>query len=274
MTRESRKDQLPRSFGRWPRSRVRLLSRGVIVVVLGLHFGGLLLVPATWAGWAADLLFRTWLAFVGTVMAHEAVHGLVGATKRGNAVWGRLALLPCLVPYTNFRGTHLLHHRHTNEPGRDPDLFLKTSRKWQLPFRAVAMPHQWFFWLRGKRALPPGHLRDIALSYLGIAACYLPVALVAGPTRVVLGTLPVCVLVSLLLWIPFAHLTHEGYSTGAAATRSHSYYGRLAFWFSFGLSMHREHHAKPHLAWIELRRFVQRDPERRVLPRREIRRAA
>ena len=106
------------------------------------------------------------------------------------------------------------------------------------------MPHQWFFWLR-RRGLPSGHLADLVRNYLGIAVCYLPVALVVGPGRVLLGMLPVCALVSLLLWIPFAHGTHEGFSTGDPRARSHNYYGRLAYWFSFGLSMHREHHQRP-----------------------------
>lgn len=261
----------PEPIRRIPARRMRLLSRAVILVVVAAGFGGLLVVPTTWYGWTADILLRTWLAFLGTVLAHEAVHGLVGATRRGNALWGRIALLPCMVPFTNFRGTHLLHHRHTNETGRDPDLFLRPRRLWHLPFRAVAMPHQWFFWLRRRGGLSPGHARDLAWNYLAIAACYLPAALVVGPERLILGMAPVCVLTSLLLWIPFAHLTHEGYSTGAAEERSHSYYGRLAYWFSLGLSMHREHHLRPHLSWLELRQFVKADPRRRFLPRREVR---
>ena len=267
-------EQSPKAaLRRWPARRVRLLSRGVILLAVGLNFGGLLLVPDTWIGWTADILLRSWLAFVCAVMAHEGVHGLLGASRRTNTLWGRIALLPLLVPYANFRATHLFHHRHTNEPARDPDLFLKTTRKWQLPFRAVAMPHQWFFWLR-RRGLPSGHLADLVRNYLGIAVCYLPVALVVGPGRVLLGTLPVCALVSLLLWIPFAHGTHEGFSTGDPRARSHNYYGRLAYWFSFGLSMHREHHQRPHLAWIELRQFVARDPDRRLVPRRQVWREA
>lgn len=255
---------------RWPARRVHLLSRAVILAVVVLSFAGLLNVPATWWGWTVDIVLRSWLAFIGTVMAHEGVHGLLGRTRRVNALWGRLALLPVLVPFTDFRGTHLQHHRHTNEPGKDPDLFLDTPHRWQLPFRALAMPHQWFFWIRRRGGLPPGHARDLALNYLAISACCFAVAWLVGPWRVLLGTLPVCVLVALVLWIPFAHLTHQGYSTGDPAGRSHNYFGKLAYWFSFGLSMHREHHLRPQLAWIELHQLVEPDPERRRLPRRDI----
>jgi fatty acid desaturase len=255
---------------RWPAHRVHRLSRAVILVLVSVSFAGLLAAPATWWGWTLDLLARSWLAFIGAVMAHEGVHGQLGRTLGANAWWGRLALLPVLVPFTNFRGTHLQHHRHTNEPGKDPDLFLKTPHRWELPLRALAMPHQWFFWMRRRGELPSGHTRDLVLNYLAIAACYLPVAILAGPWRIVTGVLPVCVLVSFVLWIPFAHLTHQGYSTGDPAARSHNYFGRLAYWFSFGLSMHREHHLRPHLAWVELYQLVQTDPRRRWMPRREI----
>ena len=259
---------------RIPARRARLWSRAVIVFVVGTSFAGLLVAPSTWAGWTLEVLIRTWLAFIGTVMAHEGVHGLLGASRRENAWWGRIALLPVLVPWTNFRNTHLFHHRYTNEPGRDPDSFLDTEHRWQLPLRAVAMPHQWFFWLRRRGGLPAGLVRDLAVNYLGIFACYGALGFLVGPWRVVTGVLPVCVLVSLILWIPFAWLTHESYSTGSAESRSHNYFGRLAYWFSFGLSMHREHHLRPHLSWIELRQFVAPDPERRVLPRRDVWRPA
>ena len=71
---------------------------------------------------------------------------------------------------------------------------------------------------------------------------------------------PPLVLVSLLLWYPFAVQTHEGFSTGAAEERSHNYYGRFMFWFSLGLSIHRQHHLQPKLAWIELRPYVEAAP--------------
>ena len=83
---------------------------------------------------------------------------------------------------------------------------------------------------------------------------------------------PTLILVSLLLWIPFAYKTHEGFSTATQETRSHDYYGHLMFWFSLGLSLHRVHHMRPNFAWIELRQFVRKDPVRcfRLFPQRDI----
>jgi len=83
---------------------------------------------------------------------------------------------------------------------------------------------------------------------------------------------PPLILVSLLLWYPFAVQTHEGFSTGSAIERSHNYYGRFMYWFSLGLSMHRAHHLQPALSWIELRPFVQPTPPglSRWRPQRDI----
>ena len=228
-------------------------------------------------GWAyvADVLVRSYLAFVGTVMAHEGSHGLLGRSRAANMWWGRLALIPSMVPFTNFRRTHLLHHRHTNLEGQDPDHFIKpgADREWELPLRAIAMPHHWFFWLRHRDSVDRAHVRELILNYLGIVLVYLPILLSVGAFRLVSGMVPLLVLVSLLLWYPFAFKTHEGFSTGSAESRSHNYYGRFMYWFSFGLSMHRTHHMRPYLTWIELLRFVERGPERAVslVPRRDIR---
>ena len=46
-----------------------------------------------------------------------------------------------MVPYTNFRRTHLLHHRFTNLEDKDPDHFVKPRRDWELPLRAIGKPH-------------------------------------------------------------------------------------------------------------------------------------
>jgi ring-1,2-phenylacetyl-CoA epoxidase subunit PaaE len=231
--------------------------------------------PETPLAYAIDIIFRSWVTFLGTVMAHEGTHGHLGRSKTANFWWGRLALIPTLVPFTNFCKTHHLHHLHTNIPDRDPDHFMNARRAWELPFRALAMPHQWFFWLRRRGRIRRSDVAELLLNYMGIFAVYAVVALVVGVPRVLAGVLPALAIVSILLWYPFAFKTHEGFSTGSDEERSHNYYGAFMYWFSLGLSMHREHHLKPGLTWVELRPLVARSPERswrRFLPKRDIRR--
>jgi len=113
---------------------------------------------------------------------------------------------------------------------------------------------------------------ELILNYLGIILVFSVVLVFAGAARLFWGMVPPLILVSLLLWYPFAVQTHEGFSTGSAIERSHNYYGRFMYWFSLGLSMHRAHHLQPALSWIELRPFVQPTPPglSRWRPQRDI----
>ncbi len=253
--------------------RTYLVSRSIVCLVVGGALGSLVWIPGSPFLYGIDILLRTWLVFLGTVMAHEGVHGHLGATKRANFGWGMVALIPSLVPFTNFRRTHHLHHAHTNDPDRDPDIFMQPGNAIEIVMRAVAMPHQWYFWLKRRNLLDRKHRRELVLNYAIIAAAFGFLVAWVGPERVAWGMAPVLVLVSVLLWYPFALKTHEGHSLGAAETRSHDYYGHLMYWLSLGLSMHRVHHEKPQLSWIELRSFVQPAPRGSwggLIPRRDI----
>jgi fatty acid desaturase len=257
----------------WTRPSIFRLSRVVICAIVIGALAPLFWHPANTIEYVIDVFLRSWITFLGTVMAHEGTHGHLGRTKAANFWWGRLALLPTMVPFTNFCKTHNLHHAHTNIPDRDPDHFMNAKHAWELPLRALAMPHQWFFWLKKRDRLKRRDIVDLALNYVGILSVFGVIAWITGISRVVLGVGPALVIVSMVLWYPFAFKTHEGFSTGHADARSHNYYGKFMYWFSFGLSMHREHHLRPGLAWIELHELVEEVPDRswrRFLPRRDI----
>jgi len=266
--RAIRRPQLPSS---WQRPQIYYLSRTIICFVVALSIVTLFIPIRNPIVVIVDIIVRTYLIFLGTVMAHESVHGHLGRTKATNFWWGRVALIPSMVPFTNFRRTHQLHHAHTNLPDEDPDHFMKSRNLMELALRAIAMPHHWFFWLRKRGRLKRDDLLELFLNYLGIAVVYTPILVLVGPYRLLLGMVPSLILVSLLLWYPFAVQTHEGFSTGSAEARSHNYYGRIMYWFSLGLSMHREHHLQPKLSWIELRSYVEEAPSRWSIFARDIR---
>jgi fatty acid desaturase len=254
------------------RSQIYRLSRTIIFLTVLLSLGTLFIPLSSPLLLLLDILLRTYLIFVGTVMAHESVHGHLGRTRSANFWWGRIALLPSMVPYTNFRKTHQLHHAHTNIPELDPDHFMKSRNFVELYLRALAMPHHWFFWLRKRGRIRRADLIELLLNYAGIAVVYGAVLVFVGPARLLWGMVPPLVLVSILLWYPFAVKTHEGFVTGMASFRSHNYYGRFMYWFSLGLSMHRVHHSQPKLSWIELRPFVVPKPREltRWWPQRDV----
>ena len=137
----------------------------------------------------------------------------------------------------------------------------------------MAMPQSWLFWLRRHGKLDRRDLSDQIVSYVMLLAVYATVYYFVGWRRLLVGMLPALVLVTLLLWYPFAVKTHEGYSTGTPQSRSHNYYGAAMYWFSFGLSMHRTHHMMPWLTWLDIKAFVEPPPGswwRRWLPQRDI----
>ena len=257
------------------RRRALLLTRTLILLFTPLALASLVFVPANPVLWILDILGRTYLMFLGTVMAHEASHGHLGRGAAANLWWGRLALLPVMVPYANFRKTHPLHHAYTNDPERDPDHFVRPGRFWEIPLRAMTLPHQWFVWLKRHDRIGRRHVRELIVEYALVAAVHVPLAVLVGPARYLGGVVPALVLVSLLLWYPFAIKTHEGWSLARPEARSHDYYGRFMYWFSAGLSLHRAHHMHPELTWLELRAHVESTPADRArwLPQRNVRSA-
>src|SRR5688572_32458068 len=124
------------------RRRMYFASRSIICLVVSASLGSLLWAPANIVLYGLDILVRTYLVFLGTVMAHEGVHGHLGSTRRANFAWGRIALIPSLVPFTNFRKTHHLHHAHTNEPDRDPDILRPPGNQIEVVLRRAATPHK------------------------------------------------------------------------------------------------------------------------------------
>jgi fatty acid desaturase len=232
----------------------RITTFAAISIALGSYFWQ----PTLLIHYVLDIVLRAYLHFVGGSMAHESVHGHLGDSRSSNSWWGRFALIPTTVPFVIFRKTHLQHHASTNVPGKDPDEFLNTPHRWEIPFRAWALPYHWVRWLKRNRQFSPSDRFEYAATYVVEAAIYGTIAYFVGIERLILGLLPACTIHSLLLWYAFAIKTHEGYSIGAAETRSHNYYGRPLYWFSFGLSMHRLHHMQPRLAWLQMANEVPR----------------
>src|ERR1044072_3429255 len=151
------------------RPQIYYLSRTIICLAVLLSIGTLFIPLTSLLLLPVDILLRTYLMFIGTVMAHESVHGHLGRTKAANFWWGRVALLPSMVPFTNFRKTHQLHHAHTNIPELDPDHFMKSRNFFELYLRALAMPHHWFLWLRKRRLPKRSDLLELPLHHLRLS---------------------------------------------------------------------------------------------------------
>src|SRR3954469_22174388 len=81
-----------------------------------------------WAAWtgrwhpAVVLAVCSLCAYASFTVLHEGVHGAFCLRPRSvHTVVMMLAALPLMAPGWAFRFLHLEHHRHTNDPEKDPD---------------------------------------------------------------------------------------------------------------------------------------------------------
>ena len=220
--------------------------------------------------WALPLIVAQgyMLAFIFCAL-HETAHRTAFRTRWLNPVLGTLAGLIGFWPYRNYRVYHWEHHRHTQDPARDPELY----------FPRPASPVAYLLVLTGV----PNAIRrigDILRLAAGIAdrpwmapsergplviearLYLLGYALVAGAS-VMAGT-AVALLVWIAPWIlgqaflrPYLLAEH----TGCGATRDCLENTRttlsvtLVRLFAWNMPYHAEHHAYPAIPFHALPRL-------------------
>ncbi len=140
------------------RTDKRLLARvslarptiALAVAALGAWIGGGALVFA--GHWLAGMALASVAAYVAFTPMHDAAHRAVGDAKWLNALIGRLMSLPLQAPFVAFRQLHLEHHKHTNDPAKDPDHYSGRGPRWQLPLRWLTQDlHYYGRYLRSDR---------------------------------------------------------------------------------------------------------------------------
>ncbi|NNM19699.1 MAG: fatty acid desaturase, partial [Gammaproteobacteria bacterium] len=99
-------------------------------VMLGLFVGAAYLVSVAMA---LTGMLSLWLAvpivsvltYVSYTVAHESVHGSISGNDRSmrwvNKALGYMAAWILMIPLTAHRHEHMAHHRHANDPAKDPD---------------------------------------------------------------------------------------------------------------------------------------------------------
>ncbi|NNG05278.1 MAG: fatty acid desaturase [Inquilinus sp.] len=190
---------------------------------------------------------------------HETIHRTAFQSRRANAVLAWLCGLVLLIPPTDFRHFHWAHHRHTQDPARDPELATPkpASRPAYLlhlsglPFwrdRIVALVRQ----AGGNAARPylpaaagPRAVREARL-FLVLYAAAATVAFLAGSTApLVYWAIPVVLGQPALR--AFLLAEHTGCPTVADMTRNTrtTLTTRLARLLGWNMSFHTEHHLHP-----------------------------
>lgn len=87
------------------------------------------------------LILNTLCSYISYTVLHEASHGLVSRNRFLNDSVGRIGfVLVTLTPFFRaYRFLHMTHHRHTNDPDKDPDYFCGSGTAWTLPLHWLFM---------------------------------------------------------------------------------------------------------------------------------------
>jgi fatty acid desaturase len=235
--------------------------------VSALLASGLLVAQARGSLWLAPamLLHGILLTFLFAPL-HETIHRTAFRRRWLNDATAGLCGLPLMLPPEYFRAFHLAHHRHTQDPARDPELAdPKPQSIWAYVRHVSGLPY-WRSRLaalvrhaRGRVAEPfitprlrPRIVREARL-YLAVYALLLMVSLATGSRAV-----PIFWLIPALLGQPFLRCYLLAEHTGcplvanmlenSRTTRSLAPIRRLAW----NMPYHAEHHAYPALPFHAL----------------------
>jgi fatty acid desaturase len=239
---------------------VRVVSHYGVIAVLGALIW---LVSARYGiGWALPLIAVQgyFVAFLFMIV-HETAHKTAFRNRSLNLAVGHLSSFAIALPYEYYCLFHWDHHRHTQDPDKDPELLvgpvpssdahlaLAYSGLLQVAIRVRLMLRHA---LTGKVSVPwvPGNKRGLIVTE---ARCY-----TAGYALLLLASLALSSTILLWVWViplivgqsflrPYLYAEHTGCERTRSAfqnTRT-TYTGAIVKWFAWNMPYHVEHHAYP-----------------------------
>jgi fatty acid desaturase len=163
------------------RSNVRGGVQLTIHLALMLGAGWLVAVASGWLVLPAMLV----LGLVQVALfapAHETMHQTAFASRRANAIVGWLTSCPSLLNWHFYTAYHLAHHRHTQQPGLDPELgAAPPASVGGYLSRVLGVP----FW-RLRLAVAADCLRGDLAAYPYVSAAAAPKIILSGRAMVAL----------------------------------------------------------------------------------------
>lgn len=246
----------------WPTFGLGVGALAVFVVVVVGTVDGFLPV------WAAIPL-STAVTYVMFSVAHEALHRSFCSVRWVNTVVGRLAWLFVILPFSlpAFGYVHGEHHRHTNDPDRDPDMFATHAPAWQLPFRWALVDMFYASWYVSKLEKRVRHswrrpLAEVAeTAVLSLATVIgIGVAVVTGHfwTLAVVLLIPQRIGIFIIGW-SFDWLPHHGLDETQRGNRYRATRLRVGMeWLLAPLMLSQNYHLIHHLhPWLPFYRYLQ-----------------
>ena len=255
-----------------PQGLVRVASHYGVIAVLGV----LIWLVSSRHGvvWALPLIAVQGYFVAFLFMAvHETAHKTAFLSRTLNLVVGHLSGFAIGLPYEYYCLFHWDHHRHTQDPEKDPELLvgpvpssdahlaLAYSGLLQVAIRLRLMLRHA---LTGNATAPwiPEHKRGIVVTearmYLA-AYVLLLVASSALHSAILLWIWVIPVLFGQMILRPYLYAEHTGCERTRSAfqnTRT-TYTARFVKWFTWNMPYHVEHHAYPSVPFHALPKLNQ-----------------
>lgn len=196
----------------------------------------------------------------GYVVAHEAMHSNLGREGTPQRFWneltGNISTIPLILPFSMVKEMHLLHHKHTNHPDKDPDAIHAA------PNVFMAMVKSWLNRQPGAGGTAARWRRHVA--ELGTPQAKralketMALQLVAMSFFFAMAWNGYAIEVALLWWLPrhigltYIHAvlswaTHHPHGGQGRYDNTRIIRHRLGYVFSMGIEYHLIHHLHPHI---------------------------
>lgn len=223
--------------------------------------GGVALWHALGTVWAVPLtlLHGYFVAFLFTAV-HETAHQTAFKTRAGNYLLGHVAAFAIFLPYEYYRAYHWVHHRHTQDPEKDPELAAP------LPHTRLGIAWLWTgmpIWIGRARLLfahgvlgqvsvpwvpedkRPLIVREARLYLLGYAVVIAASVLAGSLAALWLWVVPLAA--GQLFLRPYLLAEHTGcaHSPDMLENTRTTYTNRFVHFFAWNMPFHVEHHAYP-----------------------------
>jgi beta-carotene hydroxylase len=152
----------------------------------------------------------SYCAFAAFTPMHDSAHGSVARLRWLNNLVGRLTAPLLMGPFGVFRFMHLEHHKYTNEPGKDPDLWSGEPPYALLPLRWFTQElhyYWWYFSLWNKR--PTAERLDFTLSTIALVGVMLGLTQAGYGRAVLLLWIVPALVAAFFLAFSFDFLPHQ-----------------------------------------------------------------
>ena len=157
--------------------------------------------------WYITLIPSTLSTYLSFTPLHDAIHGSVSRVKTINNIPAHLTSIQFFYsPYSVFRIVHLLHHRYTNDPMRDPDYFSTSRYTILLPLKWIVHLFHYFLHFFHIRSKYPSEWRNLIMWNIFFVA---PVVMTMNTLDfIVLWLLPAHIAITFMVCM-FDYIPHK-----------------------------------------------------------------